>query len=453
MLRFGTQAINEEGHLTIGGCDTVALADQFGTPLYVLDEALVRENCRTYHRAFRERYPNVEIAFAGKALLCQAVCVIMEQEGLSLDVASRGELYTALTVGFPPERIHLHGNCKTETDLTMALEVGVNRIVVDSLPELELLAKIAQQRSQTVDILIRVAPGIKTQTHTFIQTGQEDSKFGLAITSGAALQAVLRAKADDCVNLRGLHCHIGSQLFGLDSYRRAVEVMMGFWAEVAAVNGEPLAELNMGGGLGIQYTHEDAPPTIDELAEILTTAVYEEATKRSLPLPRLVLEPGRSIVGPAGTTLYRVIVVKELPGLRTYVSVDGGLSDNPRPCMYNAEYEAVVANKANQPPLMSVRISGAHCETDTLISDTTIQKVEAGDVLAVFSTGAYNYAMASNYNRFCRPAMVAVLDGQADIIVEREQLEDLIRHDRVPERLRLARPAIHETQSPRPSRS
>jgi len=437
MLRFGTQSINDRGHLTIGGCDTLDLAAEFGTPLYVLDEALVRENCRTYRRAFGKRYPEVEVAFAGKALLCQAVCAIMQQEGMLLDVASRGELHTALTAGFPPERIHLHGNCKTEVDLSFALDAGVHRIVVDSLPELQLLEDVAQRRGVTADIQIRVGPGVKTQTHTFIQTGQDDSKFGLGIASGAALEAVKLAAASDSLRLCGIHAHIGSQLFGLDSYRRAVEVMMEFAVQVAEVNGS-LEELNLGGGLGIQYTHEDAPPTIDELAEVVTTAVKSEADRVGLPLLRLMLEPGRSIVGPAGTTLYRVIVVKELPGVRTYVSVDGGLSDNPRPCMYGAEYEAVIAGKADQRPEMTVRVSGAHCETDTLIPEATIQTAEPGDVLAVFATGAYNYAMASNYNRFCRPAMVTVFEGTAEIIVEREQLDDLIRQDRVPERLRRA---------------
>ncbi len=436
MYRFGTQTVNEEGHLTIGGLDTVELAREFGTPLYVLDEALVRGTCRRYLEAFGSRYPNVEVAFAGKALLCQALCRIIQQEGLSLDVASRGELHTALEAGFPLERIHLHGNCKKAEDLSMALDRGVNRIIVDSLPELEALAGIAEERGKPADILIRVAPGIKTQTHTFIQTGQEDSKFGLAIAYNAAMTAARMAIESDSIRLHGMHCHIGSQLFGLDSYRRAVEVMMQFMADVRSETGCLFEEFNVGGGLGILYTHEDAPPTIEELAEVITEAVVDEAQRHDLPQPRLVVEPGRSIVGPAGTTLYTVVVVKEVPGVRTYVSVDGGLSDNPRPCMYDAEYEAVVANKANQEASMSVRVSGAHCETDTLIPDTTIQPAEAGDILAVFATGAYNYSMASNYNRFCRPAMVTVYDGTAEIIVEREELDDLIRHDRVPPRLR-----------------
>jgi len=436
MLRFGTQSINEQGHLTIGGCDSVELARTFGTPLYVLDEALVRETCQDYQRAFASRYPRVEVAYAGKALLCQAVCRMVEQEGMSLDVASAGELHTALTAGFPPERIFLHGNCKRAADLETALACGVRRIVVDSLIELETLAEVAEARGQPADILIRVAPGIKTQTHTFIQTGQEDTKFGLAIASSAAMTGVKWACELSAIRLHGLHCHIGSQLFGLDSYRRAAEVIVEFMGHVRSETGVTLDELNLGGGLGIQYTHEQTPPTVDELAEVIAPSLRQECEKRQLPLPVLGLEPGRSIVGPAGTTLYTVMVVKELPGVRTYVSVDGGLSDNPRPCMYDAEYEAVIANKADRRPAMSVRISGAHCETDTLLQEATIQAAEPGDILAVFSTGAYNYSMASNYNRFCRPAMVTVYEGKAEVIVERETLEDVIRQDRAPERLR-----------------
>jgi diaminopimelate decarboxylase len=435
MLRFGTQSIDDQGHLTIGGCDTVELARTFGTPLYVLDEALVRQSCRDYHRAFEGRYPRVEVAYAGKALLCQAICRIVEQEGMALDVASAGELHTALTASFPADRIYLHGNCKSAAMLDMALASGVKRIVVDSHEELEALDEVARTRGETAPILIRVAPGIKAQTHTFIQTGQEDTKFGLAIASGAAMTAIGRALALDSVALHGVHCHIGSQLFGLESYRRAVEVIVEFLDQVRSATGVTLDELSLGGGLGIQYTHEQTPPTVDDLAAMITTALHEQCEQHQYPRPVLGLEPGRSIVGPAGTTLYTVMVVKDLPGVRTYVSVDGGLSDNPRPCMYDAVYEAVIANKANDPPTMTVRVAGAHCETDTLLSEASIQPTERGDILAVFSTGAYNYSMASNYNRFPRPAMVTVYEGKAEIIVEREGLADLIRQDRAPDRL------------------
>lgn len=434
-MLFGTQRINEAGHLEIGGCDAVDLAAQFGTPLYVLDEQHVRERCRSYLSAFRTRLPQVEIAYAGKALLTKALCRIVQQEGLSLDTASAGELYTALQAGFPPGRIKLHGNFKSDQELLMALRESVGRVVVDSLSEIERLSRLAQEEGKQADILLRVAPGIKTQTHTFIQTGQLDSKFGLGLTTSAAWEGVEKALALPGINLRGLHAHIGSQLFGLDCFQKAAESMVEFMAAIRDQFGVVLEELDLGGGLGISYTPEDTPPTIEELAEVITAGLQQACEQFGYPLPRLILEPGRSIVGTAGTTLYRVGPVKEIPGVRTYVAVDGGLSDNPRPALYGAEYTAIVANKAAQAPSQAVRVAGKHCETDTLLAEVTIQPVQEGDVLAVFSTGAYNYAMASNYNRFCRPAMVLVNEGKAEIIVARETLDDVIAQDLMPERL------------------
>ncbi len=420
----------------MGGCDTVELARQFGTPLYVLDEALVREACRQYVQHFSRLYPDTTIIYAGKALLCQAICYVVGSEGLGLDVASEGELHTAIAAEFAMEHVVAHGNYKTDSYLRRCLQQRVGLIVVDALGELQQLSTMAQQLERQIPILIRVAPGIKTQTHTYIQTGQEDTKFGLGLLSGDALAAVRQAAQLPGIQLRGLHCHIGSQLFGLDSYRRAVEVMTKFMSEARAAGDDVTEVLNLGGGLGIRYTHEDAPPTVAELAEAICQPLLECLDRYDLGRPTLMLEPGRSIVGPAGTTLYTVGVVKEIPGIRTYVSVDGGMSDNPRPCMYDAEYEAVIANKADQPRSVAVRICGSHCETDTLISDTTIQPPEPQDVIAVFATGAYHYSMASNYNRFPRPAMVLVNDGAAEIIVERETLDDQLRQDRIPGRLR-----------------
>jgi diaminopimelate decarboxylase len=435
-LLFGTQTINEAGHLEIGGCDAVDLAERFGTPLYVLDEQLVRERCRSYLSAFRERLPQVEVAYAGKALMTKAVCRLVEQEGMALDVASAGELYTALQAGFPAPRIKFHGNFKSDAELLMAVRTSVGRVVVDSLSEIERLSRLATAEGKQADILLRVAPGIKTQTHTFIQTGQQDSKFGLGLFNGAAREGVRLALELPGVKLRGLHAHIGSQLFGLDCFRTAAEVMVSSMAALREEFDAVLEELDLGGGLGISYTSEDTPPTIAELAAVICAGLRRACDLYDYPLPRLILEPGRSIVGTAGTTLYRVGPVKEIPGVRTYVAVDGGLSDNPRPGLYGAEYMALVANKADQLPTQAVRVAGKHCETDTLLAEVTIQPVEEGDLLAVFSTGAYNYSMASNYNRFCRPAMVLVNQGEAEIIVARETLEDLVEQDVVPERLR-----------------
>jgi diaminopimelate decarboxylase len=433
---FGTQRINERGHLEIGGCDTVELAREFGTPLYVLDEALVRETCREYMREFGERLERVEIAYAGKALLVTALCRLVMQEGLALDVASPGELYTALKAEFPTSRIKMHGNFKSDMALEMALDYQVGRVVADSLTEMERLSRLAEKKGKQADILIRVGPGIKTQTHTYIQTGQADSKFGLGIASGAALEGIKLALSLPGLNLRGLHCHIGSQLFGLDSFARTVEMMLDFIQQVTAVTGWECDELDLGGGLGIAYTPEDAPPTVAELADVICPALKEGVAARGMKMPKLILEPGRSIVGPAGTTLYTVGPIKTIPGVRTYVAVDGGLSDNPRPALYEAEYTAIIANKANEPATTPVRVCGAHCETDTLIPETALQPVEEGDILAVFCTGAYNHAMASNYNRFRRPAMVLVANGQADLIYRRETLDDLVAHDVIPDRLR-----------------
>lgn len=434
-MLFGTQRINEAGHLEIGGCDTVALASEFGTPLYVLDEQHLRERCRTYLEAFGERLADVEIAYAGKALLVKAVAKLVEQEGLALDVASAGELYTALQAGFPPQRIKFHGNFKSDEELDLALAESVGCVVVDSLSEIERLSQKAQAAGREVAVLVRVAPGIKTQTHTYIQTGQLDSKFGLGLTTSAAYRGIEMALEQPSLDLRGLHCHIGSQLFGLDCFPKATELMIKFMAQIRAELGVTLTELDLGGGLGIAYTPEDAPPSIAELAEVISEALQGACARFDYPQPRLILEPGRSIVGTAGTTLYRVGPVKEIPGVRTYVAVDGGLSDNPRPALYEAEYTALVANKADQPPTQPVRIAGKHCETDTLLAEVTIQPVAEGDLIAVFSTGAYNYAMASNYNRFCRPAMVLVNQGVAETIVRREALSDLVAQDVLPERL------------------
>ena len=436
MTLFGTQQINDAGHLEIGGCDAVDLAAQFGTPLYVLDEALVRSNCRQYIDSLREVLPAVEVAYAGKALMNSAMCRIMAQEGMALDTASEGELYTALQAGFPPERIKLHGNFKKESLIRMALANGVGRIVADSLVELEDLSRIATEMGKTAHLLLRIAPAVKASTHAKIMTGQEDTKFGLGIRDTAQAGVEMAVKLPG-LKLHGFHCHIGSQLLDTDGFKRAVDVMIEFCAAMQSELGFVTEQLDLGGGLGIRYQEDDIPPSIAELAQVIAETLKATCEARGVKLPELILEPGRSIVGEAGTTLYTIGVVKHIPGLRTYVSVDGGLSDNPRPVMYDAIYRALIANKANEPTSVEgLRVSGAHCETDMLIPEIALAQPESGDVLAVFGTGAYNYAMASNYNRFTRPAMVLVRDGQADVIVKREALDDLLRQDVLPERLK-----------------
>lgn len=446
MLLLGTQRINERGHLEVGGCDAVELARQFGTPLYVLDEAAFRQNMREYRRAFEKYYPYNEIAYAGKALLCMAVARIVAQEGYDLDVASAGELYTALKAGFPPEKLVLHGNNKSWEELRMAVHHNVGRIVVDNLLEIEMLEQVAAEAGKRVTVLIRVTPGIDPHTHRFIRTGQADTKFGLNIRNGYALEGVRRALASAHLQVKGIHCHVGSQLLETEAQERAVKIMVDFMHTLRKQLGYTVEELNIGGGLGIRYIESHRPPTFEEYAEKVVRVLVQQLERRNLPYPVLLQEPGRSLIGEAGLTLYTIGAIKQVPihqppGTRTYVAVDGGMSDNPRPQLYDAVYTALVANKANQPADTVVTIAGKHCETDVLIRNVAIARPEPGDILAVPSTGAYNYAMSSNYNRFPRPAMVLVNSGRAEIIVERETLDDLLAHDRVPERLMVEQPS------------
>ena len=438
MHLYGTAAINSEGHLTIGGCDTVELARRFGTPLYVFDEALLRQNCRAYVQAFPTNYPGTyHVAFAAKAFMCTAMAALAHQEGLGLDVVSGGELLTALAAGIPPSEIHLHGNNKTRAELELAVEHRLGSVVVDSLDELDQLEAVAAQRGARQRILLRVTPGISTHGHHYISTGQLDSKFGLAIETGAAMVGVRKALAQPHLDLIGIHCHIGSQVFEFTGLRLSAERMLDFAAAARAETGWTLEELNMGGGLGVRYTADDAPTTPDHLARALSETVQAKVAEHGLPLPRLAVEPGRSIVGEAGTTLYTIGTIKEIEGVRTYVSVDGGMTDNPRPALYQAKYEALVANKAGAPLVQTASIAGRNCESgDMLIWDLPLPEVSDGDILAVFTTGAYHYSMASHYNRVPKPAVVFVQDGQAELVVRRESFEDMLAFDLLPQRLR-----------------
>lgn len=441
-MLLGTQSINSHGHLAIGGCDAVALAEEFGTPLYVVDEQFVRDNCRAYRKEFESRYSKTEVSFAGKAFLNLAMVRLVEEEGLGLDVASAGELYTAIKAGFPAERILYHGNNKSVAELEMAFEYGVGRVVVDNFQELRTLASMAREKKQPRNILIRVAPGVDPHTHRLIRTGQEDTKFGFNIKSSDALAAVQEAlEAAPALELRGIHCHIGSQLLDAKTHEQAIDVMVGFIREIADKTGWTAQELDIGGGLGIRYVESHEPPCIAQFAETVVGALNAAFAKHSVAPPTLLLEPGRSIVGEAGTTLYTVGAIKtvpiaEAPGERIYVAVDGGLSDNPRPALYESVYECLVANKMGEARDKIVTVAGKHCETDILIWDTKVGDVHPGDILAVQSTGAYNYAMASNYNRFTKPACVFVRDGKAELVSRRETLDDVVRLDILPERLK-----------------
>ncbi|MBW3624539.1 MAG: diaminopimelate decarboxylase [Armatimonadetes bacterium] len=440
-MLLGTQRVNERGHLEIGGCDVVDLARRFGTPLYIMDEAAIRENCRRYREAFGSRYPGVKVAYASKAFLCTAMAKIVEQEGLWMDVASGGELYTARVAAFPAERLVFHGNNKSEGELQEALDYGVGRIVVDSMEELERLSRLATDAGKTADILLRCTPGIDPHTHRRIRTGQEDTKFGLGVKSGAALKAIQRARELPGIHFRGVHCHIGSQLLNADTHLEAIEIMAGFLRTIRDETGQTVEEMNIGGGLGIRYLPEHRPPSIEEFAEALTGEVKRRCEEYGVDLPQLGLEPGRSLVGECGTTVYEIGVIKDVPiaeepGRRLYVSIDGGMSDNPRPQLYDAVYHCLLANRAGEVDSTVVTIAGKHCETDLMIQDTKIPMPQAGDLLAVQSTGAYNQSMASNYNRLTRPPVVLVSGGHADLIVERETYADLVAQDRIPERLK-----------------
>jgi len=438
-MLLGTQRINGNAHLEIGGCDTRELAEQFGTPLYVMDEGLIRSNCRSFKTAFASRYPENEISFAGKAFLTVAMAKLCEEEGMGLDVASAGELYTAIKAKFPAEKLLFHGNNKSHSELELALQYRVGRIVVDNFYELRALASLAESLQIRQKILLRVAPGVDPHTHRLIRTGQEDTKFGFNLKSGDALNAIKEAlEAAPALDLRGIHCHIGSQLLDAGTHIEAIDVMVSFIKSVQESTGWTTKELDIGGGLGIRYLSSQNPPPFDVFAEKVTSALKAAINKYEIPEPVLFQEPGRSIVGEAGTTLYTVGAIKtvpipEEPGERVYVAIDGGMSDNPRPQLYESVYECLVANKAGEPADNVVTIAGKHCETDILIWNTKIGSVEPGDVLAVQSTGAYNYAMASNYNRFLRPACVFVKDGKARLISRRETLDDVVRLDVLPD--------------------
>lgn len=437
MYLHGTSRINEKGHLEVGGVDSTELVAKFGTPLYVFDEQLMRQTMRAYRMAFDKTGLRYEVAYASKAFCTLAMCKIVAEEGLSLDVVSGGELHTALTANFPPERIHFHGNNKTPDEIEQALAAGIGAFVVDNFHELALVGALAEEKGVVADILLRLSPGVEVHTHEYISTGQEDTKFGFDLASGAAEEAVKQALDTKNVRLVGLHSHIGSQIFETEGFKLAIDIVAKFYAQAVQQWGaKDLGVLNVGGGFGIRYTAEDEPLQIHQYIEAIATGVKASFDALGLSYPEVVIEPGRSIVGNAGTTLYTIGSTKTIPGVRKYVSVNGGMSDNPRPALYQAVYEAMLANRAMDGATEVVSIAGKACESgDMLIWDVKLPEVQAGDILAVSCTGAYNYSMASNYNRIARPAVVFVQNGQADLIVKRESYADVVSLDLVPERL------------------
>jgi diaminopimelate decarboxylase len=426
-----TACIGEEGELRVGGCSAPALAGEFGTPLYVFDEIMLRERCRAYRQALARHYAGWgRVAYASKAGLNLALAQLIEQEGLSLDVVSGGELFVARRAGFPAGRIHLHGNNKSPAELRAALDAGVERIVVDNMYELDLLERLAAERDVTVPIWLRLSPGVDVHTHDYRKTGLLDSKFGIPIETGQAQQAVAQALGSPHVELLGLHAHIGSQILEVAPFCVTADRLLGFAAGMKDAYGFELRELSPGGGWGIAYRPDEDAASIDSYVEKVTQAVVQACRRFGLPLPALTLEPGRSIVGPAAVALYRVGARKEIPQVRTYVAVDGGMADNIRPALYGARYTAVAAEKAGQTPEETVTIAGRFCESgDVLIRDVELPRLEPGDLLAVPVVGAYSLPMASNYNLVPRPAVVLVRDGQAQLIQRRESLEELVARD------------------------
>ena len=424
-------SINERGHLTIGSYDTVELAKKFGTPLYVFDENEIRRNCRDFVKSMDDYYDgNGMVLYASKAFCCKEMCRICAKENMGLDVVSGGELFTALSVDFPTEKIYFHGNNKTYDELALAVEHNVGRIVVDNIYELEMLNEIAQNQGKTVSIIMRIKPGIDAHTHEFIKTGQIDSKFGFALETGEALNAVEKAISLPNIELVGLHCHIGSQIFDLDPFELAARVMLELFQTVKEKTGVELSELNLGGGFGIKYQKTDRPRPFSDYMRKVSAAVKEYCAELGLKIPFILIEPGRSIVGAAGLTLYTVGAVKKIPDVRTFVSVDGGMGDNPRYVLYQSRYEILCANRASEAREMTATVAGKCCESGDLIQEWThIQPVTPGDILAVLSTGAYNYSMASNYNRIPRPPVVMVRDGAARLVVNRETYENITQND------------------------
>ncbi|MDQ7857935.1 MAG: diaminopimelate decarboxylase [Armatimonadota bacterium] len=428
--RFGFD-VDPSGNLLIGGAAAAGLAARFGTPLHVLDEARVRANCRAYVEALRRYAPGPSRAlFASKALCIVATCQLAYDEGMGLDVVSIGEIYTALQARVPADALVFHGSNKTPEEIAYGLEVGVGRFVVDNEYELGLLDRFARERGRRADVLLRVTPGIEPHTHRAIQTGGVDSKFGFGLLGPDAERAVRLALDAPGLRLRGLHCHIGSQILDVEPFLLAARAVIAFAAEMRGA-GFVMDELNLGGGLGIRYRPEHEPPAPAVFVHDLMETVRDSLARHRLPTPTVYLEPGRSIVGDAGVTLYTVGAIKAIPGVRTYVSVDGGMYENPRPALYDARYTAVVATRAAEPPSRRVALAGRCCESgDVLIWEADLPEVREGDLVAVFSTGAYTYSMASNYNRYPRPAVVCARDGSAQIVVERETTADLVRHDR-----------------------
>lgn len=429
MKLFGTMKV-EENQLIIGGAKTSELVKEYGTPLYVFDEELIREYCRDYRKYFKCEENNNRVTYAGKAFSNIQMCKLLDEEGMYLDVVSGGELYTAYKAGFPLERVVFHGNNKTLEEIEMGVKIGVGKFVVDNYYEMEQLNRLAKEYGKVQDIYLRITPGIEAHTHDYIKTGQIDSKFGFAPVDNTIENAVAKAINFDNVNLVGLHCHIGSQIFELQPYEDVVEFMLNLVKEIEEKLGYLIKEVDFGGGFGIYYSKGDKPRTTKEYCETIINKVDEVCKRTGQNRPILSIEPGRSVVANAGTTLYTIGAIKDIPNIRKYVSVDGGMTDNIRPALYQAQYECCIANKMNDENTTVATIAGKCCESgDILLENANIPNIESGDILAISSTGAYGYSMSSNYNKISKPAVVFVKDGESRLVCRRESYEDVIKNE------------------------
>lgn len=424
-----TNQINQAGHLTIGGVDSLKLAKEYGTPLVVYDVSQIRNQIRAFKKVFEEEQLNYAVSYASKAFASIAMYQVANEEGAYTDVVSAGELYTAMKANFPMERISFHGNNKSKEELEMGVKNHVGKIIIDNFYEIDLLRQVLEEQDSKINVMLRITPGISAHTHEYDQTGQVDSKFGFDLKSGQADKALQEVLKNQRMHMLGIHAHIGSQIFELNGFEMAAAKLVDVAASWKEKYDYTAQIINVGGGFGIKYVQEDHPLKPEEFVKAIVKAIKDEATKHNFPIPEIDIEPGRSIVGPAGYNLYKVGSMKEIPGLVPYVAVDGGMGDNIRPALYQAKYETVLANDPQRRASQEVHVAGKYCESGDILADAKLPSLKAGDILAMLDTGAYGYSMASNYNRNPRPAVVFAENGKAQVVIKRESLEDLIHLD------------------------
>ena len=424
-----TNQINQAGHLTIGGVDSLKLAKEYGTPLVVYDVSQIRNQIRAFKKVFEEEQVNYAVSYASKAFASIAMYQVANEEGAYTDVVSAGELYTAMKANFPMERVSFHGNNKSKEELEMAVKNHVGKIMIDNFYEINLLNQVLEEQDSEINVMLRITPGISAHTHEYDQTGQVDSKFGFDLKSGQADKALQKKMKNQRMHMLGIHAHIGSQIFELNGFEMAAAKLVDVAASWRKNYDYTAQVINVGGGFGIKYVQEDHPLKPEEFVKAIVKTIKDEATKHNFPLPEIDIEPGRSIVGPAGYNLYKVGSMKEIPGLVPYVAVDGGMGDNIRPALYQAKYETVLANDPQRKASQEFHVAGKYCESGDILADAKLPSLKAGDILAMLDTGAYGYSMASNYNRNPRPAVVFAEDGKAQVVIRRESLEDLVHLD------------------------